>query len=385
MAESTDMTATPGPASDQPDAAPRVSWRQALTWRMGRHHLRERAAPSDLLRVARDICGLHAQVMSSAELSLWARIEGLDRRAVAEALWQQRTLVKLWAMRGTLHLLPADELGLWLAALGTYTHYGNTYPEMDILAEAVTGALDGRPLTREELAREVERRTGSPEFGEQVRFSWGSYLKAISFRGLLCFAESDGGRVQFTTPATWLPGDLAKPDPSDALRAVTRRFLSAYAPATAHDLGRWWSAAKGKRMLAALGDEAIELDVEGERVWVLARDIPAIIGTEAPDVARLLPAFDPWTIGASRSAAAVLEPTHKARVYRAQGWISPVVLVNGRMAGVWKHIRQGRRMLVEIDLFSPLPEWARTQIEAEVERLAMFLDRDVELQLPKVR
>lgn len=65
------------------------------------------------------IGGLHAQVMSSAELTAWARVEDLPSDAVAKALWKTRSLVKLWAMRGTLHLLPARDLGVWLAALGT--------------------------------------------------------------------------------------------------------------------------------------------------------------------------------------------------------------------------------------------------------------------------
>jgi len=62
---------------------------------------------------------LHAQLMSSAELTAWARVEGLDRDAIRRALWEERTLVKTWAMRGTLHLLPAHELPLWHAALNT--------------------------------------------------------------------------------------------------------------------------------------------------------------------------------------------------------------------------------------------------------------------------
>src|SRR5918999_2973021 len=103
--------------------ARRLTWEQALAWRMRRHHLVERAGPRQVLRVVGDIGGLHAQVMSSAELSLWARVDGLRRDAVDNALWKRRTLVKLWAMRGTLHLLPARELGLWLGALGTYAHY----------------------------------------------------------------------------------------------------------------------------------------------------------------------------------------------------------------------------------------------------------------------
>ena len=51
---------------------------------------------------SRRLCGLHAQVLSSAGLSVWARVEDLDRQALRHALWEDRTLVKTWAMRGTL-------------------------------------------------------------------------------------------------------------------------------------------------------------------------------------------------------------------------------------------------------------------------------------------
>jgi hypothetical protein len=362
-----------------------VTWKRALAWRLERHHLVQRAARSELVRVVRDICGLHAQLMSSAELSLSARIDGLEPDAVQEAVWEHRSLVKLWAMRGTLHLMPAAELGVWVSALGTYTNRGMTgHPEIDVLTEAVARALEGRVLSREELALAVEQITGAPEFGEYVRSSWGSYLKPASFRGGLCFAQSDDGRVRFTTPASWVPGGIDMPDSDEALREVTRRFLAAYAPATAEDLALWWGGfgpARGRRMLQALGDEAVEVDVESERAWVLARDVPELAVAKAGNTARLLPAFDPWVVGASRRGAALLEPRHKARVYRPQGWISPVLLVNGRMLGVWKHARKGSRLLIEIDPFGPLPAWARTQLTSEAERLAAFLDRRLELHI----
>ena len=99
-----------------------LSWEQARAWRVRRHGLAPGLPPA-LLEVASRLCGVHAQLMGSAELTLWARLDGLHPEAVATALWEERTLVKTWAMRGTLHLLPADELGLWHAGLGTYRHY----------------------------------------------------------------------------------------------------------------------------------------------------------------------------------------------------------------------------------------------------------------------
>jgi uncharacterized protein YcaQ len=351
---------------------------------MERHHLLERASPRSLLRVVSDICGLHAQLMSSAELSLWARIEGLRRGALERALWELRTVVKLWAMRGTLHVLPSKELGVWLAALGTYTNRGMTgHPEIDKLTDAIAKALHGRILSREELAVVVEDVTGDASVAENIRFSWGSYLKPASFRGHLCFAPSDGGRVRMTSPATWLRDPIERPEPADALREVGRRFLSAYAPATADDLGIWsgFGRARVRRILAELGDEAVEVDVGGEQCLVLARDLRAIAAAETPDVARLLPAFDPWVAGASRTSGAFVDPAHRARIYRPQGWFSPVVLVNGRMVGVWRHERKGRQLVVELELFGRLPAWACTQLESEAGRLVGFLGGELDLRI----
>jgi hypothetical protein len=343
---------------------------------MARHHLTDRAAPADLVRVAGDLCGLHAQVMSCAELSLWARIDGLDRDAVRQALWVDRSLVKLWAARGTLYLLPAAELGVWLSALGTLTKFGNQHPVMADLAGAVGRALSGRVLTRAELALAVEQDTGSARFGEWLRGSWGSYLKAASFRGLICFAPGTGTQVRFTAPATWVPGGITRPAPEEAIGEITRRFLGGYAPATAEDLTRWWLGPprprQGVAMLAAAGEEAAEVDVEGKRARVLARDLPGVLSAAPAGAARLLPAFDPWVIGAARHAP-LFDPPHVARVYRPQGWVSPVLLVNGRIADVWKHERTGRRLAVEIEPFGRLPAWARQQLSHEAERLAAFL------------
>jgi hypothetical protein len=97
----------------------RLGWDQVIAWRTARHHLDERVPATAMLEVVSGLCGLHAQIMSSAELSLWARVEGLEPGAVQRSLWEERSLVKTWAMRGTLHLLPSAAFPLWQAARST--------------------------------------------------------------------------------------------------------------------------------------------------------------------------------------------------------------------------------------------------------------------------
>src|SRR5689334_16051255 len=100
-----------------------VSLEQVLAWRMERHFLTGRLTAASWKDAVSRVCNLHAQVMSSAELSLAARVDGLDPAHVKDELWKERSLVKTWAIRGTLHLLLADEFALWTAAARTRTHF----------------------------------------------------------------------------------------------------------------------------------------------------------------------------------------------------------------------------------------------------------------------
>lgn len=364
--------------------ARRLSWKQVLLWRVERQQLGERAKAGSMLSVVSRTCGLHAQLMSSAELSAWARVEELEREDVRRALWEERSLVKTWAMRGTLHLLPSEEFPLWQAALSTYDHYlkgawlrafGMSRTELETLIETIGRILNGEMLTREELARRVGQEFGSDDLPERMTGSWGSMLKPAAFRGALCFAPNEGRNVRFTHPAWWL-GAGPVVDGGQASQEVTRRYLGAYGPATREDYARWWaglSPAGALKAFKALGDEVVLVDVGGTHRWMLAEHLEDVTEASPQKSVRLLPAFDPYVIGASRGQASILAPEAKARVYRAQGWISPVVIVDGKIVGIWKHEKKGRRTEVTVEPFEKLPARARREVERETERLANFL------------
>jgi len=383
------MTATGGPTARRDPPALTLAWDQVAAWRLQRHHLDRRAARSQALQVVADIAGLHAQVMSSAELTLWARVGDLEPDTVRRALWAERTLVKTWAMRGTLHLLPADELPLWQAALstrGTYLrplwlrNFGVTREELERLIAAVADALDGRALTREELAHEVARLTGSTALGDKLRGSWGALLKPAAQRGKLCFAPSDGQRVRFTRPDRWLER-WREHDPDTAVLEVARRFLAASGPVTREDYARWWGIqpAEAGRLLARLGDEVVPVEVEGARGWLLAAHAEEIAQTAAAASVRLLPAFDQYVVTASRHAERLLPGPFRDRVYRPQGWLSPVLLLNGHMRGVWRHEVKGRTLRVSIEPFGKLTARTRQAAAHEAERLAAHLGATLDL------
>ena len=369
----------------------RLTWPEVLAWRLMRQRLDRRAPRDEALGVVRGICGLHAQVMSSAELTLWARVEDLEPEAVREALWEHRSLAKTWAMRGTLHLLPSDELPLWVAALGVLKpryhaaswqrYYGLTREEAEAMLAAIAEALYDRVLTREELAQEVGRLVGSEELGGKLREGFGSLLKPSAFEGDLLFAPSVGRNVRFARPDRWLPG-WQPAETEAAVREVVRRYLSAYGPATREEFARWFgttSPAQAGRLIEGLGEEVTPVEVEGAAAWMLAEHVQEAEEAEPAGVVRLLPAFDQYVVAAPRDREAVLPEALKGRVYRQQGWLSPVLLVDGRMEGVWRHELKGDRLIVGIEPFADQPGWVRRAAEEEGEQLARFVGGELEL------
>ena len=329
--------------------------------------------------------------MSSAELALWARVEKLKREEVERWLWTDRRLVKTWAMRGTLHVLRSDEYPLWQSGLSTYEHYlkpawfkafGVTRPELDKLVNSISKALDGETLTRDELVERVAKVARSKALAGKLRGSWGAMLKPASFQGHLCFGPNRGRNVTFARPDQWLGLDDSNAvNPDDALQTITRRFLSAYGPATREDFARWWAVtpAAGGRLISALGEEVAPVDLEGRKCWALAQTVQEMKAAPLSKSVRLLPGFDPYVIGSTSHAEKLMAGDFRARVHRPQGWVSPVLLVGGRIDGVWRHERKGKRVAVEVEPFGPIPKWARREAEKEAEGLAAFLGGSLEL------
>jgi hypothetical protein len=358
-------------------------------FRLARHHLRRRAARSRIVDVTRDVVAVHAQVMSAGELSLAARVNGLRSGDVGAALWTDRTLVKSWAFRGTLHLVAAEDLPLFCAALSTYRPWEGAAwrrgwdieeGEVEAIVDAVAEALDGTELTREELAEEVGRRLGR-SIGERLRSGWGSFLKPAAWNGRLCFAPSRGRNVAFTRADQWL-GGWSEHDPQEALREVARRFLRAYGPATHDEFARWFGTPSppARRLFADMAGELAEVEVAGRRAWMVPGDHAALRRAKPGGEVRLLPNFDVFVVGGHPRDLHVPK-AHTAKVWRKSAWVSPVVSIDGEAAGVWEQRERRGRVALTVSPFGGLPRPVRQGIEAEAERLGRFLGKPVDVEV----
>jgi hypothetical protein len=191
-----------------------------------------------------DIAGAQAQLMSAAELQIGVRAD-CSVQDVRAALWKQKSMVKTWVMRGTLHLIPAEDLPLYTAAMSTrwirinkawLTLIHLSEPEILKLVGEIGAALGSTPVTREEIIKAVGK-GHSPRVLESLRSGWGGMLKPAARNGLLCFGPSRGQSVTFVRPEKWL-GSWRTVDPDAALIEVARRYLRAYGPALKQDFAR---------------------------------------------------------------------------------------------------------------------------------------------------
>ena len=360
-----------------------LTWDRVLGWRLAQQRLAQ--PEGDPVAVTGALAGVQAQVASSAAQVLAVRGDGAAVD-VDRLLWRDRALVKTWAMRGTLHLLPAREWRTWIAVLrtrewritpGWERYHGITRAELDAVTEAIPAALAGDPLTRDELADRIAGITGHAHLGEQLRSGWSAVFKPAANRGLLCQGPPRGANITFIDPARWLGLDgtdgtdgAADPEPEAAMATVLARFLDAYGPATRDDLARWMGVTpKAARLaLAPHTDDLVEVDVEGHRGWMTPDGAAAATSSLPAKGVYLLPGFDPYVLAPLSHRAHTIPAGRVDEVSRAAGWISPVLLVDGRVAGVWEPTVADGVGTIAVTPFATLPRRVVTAARAHATR-----------------
>jgi Winged helix DNA-binding domain len=368
-----------------------LKWHQVHAWRLSQHGISPRFSSQDFVQAVTRTGGIQAQVMSAAELALCTRAEGLSPHDVKAALWQDRILVRTWAMRGTLHVLAASELPLYVAARdwhnnaswsNYFAEFGLSPAQQEAFLLAVPHVLEQGPLTRLQLADAVAKHTGVAHVRDLiVSSSWGSPLKPSAYRGDLCFGPGQGQSATFMNPRVWI-GEWQSIEPELALQELARRYLQAYGPATPEDFAFWWGYQKGRarKLFQSIAEELEEVEVEGWRAFALRATLPLIQRFEPVEEIHLLPLFDAYTIGVPRGCEPLLAQAYKRHVFNLQGWTFAVILVNGSIQGVWDYTMRRSHTVVKVKLFSSCTASIRKGIEAEAERLSHLFEKKVLLE-----
>ena len=335
-----------------------------------RLHRPGRPSVADLVR---HLLGVQAQILPPSGVTLCARSDTLTKADVDRARLEERSIVLNWAMRGTLHLVAAEDHG-WLLPLFHEPHVANAHRRLRqegvpagqparalLLIERMLAAEGG--LTRREIAERLER-GGIHTKGQAIaHLVW---LAAAS--GKVCFGPGRGGRQTFVLVRDWL-GETEPRSKEDALRELAVRYLAAHGPAQPVDLAFWSGLRLGDARAAwtAIADRIVEVATSGGPCWRLrGKAEPAPAG-----LVRLLPAFDEYPLG-WRDRALIAAPENWKSVNRGGGWIYPALLHDGRLVGTWRTTSKTSRMTIEVIPFAGLGTAVELGLEAERARLAKF-------------
>jgi hypothetical protein len=365
-----------------------LTWSGVTARRMARHALTEPATDLGPADIASVLCGAHAQVLSAAELSIGRRVAGATRADVQRALWEDRTLVKTFGPRGTVHLLSTADLPMWTGALSALPSSVPMHPEAvrftpdqaDEVIATIGDALADTELTVDELTEAIVDRTG-PWAGERTMEAfqgmwprWRQLTSTAAHRGVLCFGPNRGRNVTYTNPHRWLPG-FRPDDGHPAVRTLVTRYLYAYGPATPQHFARWVSIPprRAVELFDGLAGELEDVDLDGEPGWVTAGDTGT--AQQPHRGIRLLPYFDGFVVAGQprerlypgAAATRGLTPACQAGNY-------PVLLVDGVVGGVWHQRRSGRKLAITVEPLRELTATHRRQLDDEVELVGAVME-----------
>ena len=356
-----------------------------------RHRLAPAERANSALEAARSLVVLHSTDAATVYLSVRARTTGVEAEDVERALYEDRSLVRVLAMRRTLWVVPRELVPVVLAA-ATRTVAARERRRLEGFIRA--SGISARPAAwleraeREALAA-VEARGEAftsdltrtvPLLATKLRFGSGRWvtsqsasarvLPQLAMDGKLVRGRPRGnwsnGQYRWTPTAAWLGGPVEELDPASAQAELVRHWLAAFGPATETDLRWWtgWTAREVRAALAAVAHETVDLD--GSPGLVLAGDAGPV---DAPEPwAALLSTLDPTTMG-WKERDWYLGP-HASVLFDTNGNAGPTVWWDGRVVGGWSQRKSGE---IVYRLLEDVGADAVAAIEREVERVAAWI------------
>jgi hypothetical protein len=316
--------------------------------------------PADVTAVVSAVGGVKAQDVTAAAMSIRARAPNLVLADLAEAVWQDRSLVLVWSMRGTRHLHPAPDVRWLLAVFGpVFGRPGRRAEQLGVAGESGDRAVAAlrEALAGEGMLTRVQVKDRLAAAGVDVSGQAPVHvLQRAALEGILCVLPDPHGEERYVALDGWVPPS-AVPERGEALTRLATRYLDAFGPATLRDF-RAWS-----------GLPAVDAGRGWGAVQGGSREATPPPPGRCP--VRLTGGFDSLLLGyADRSLH--LASGHARLVNAGGGLVKPVVLDDGVVVGTWRYLRSGAGA-VEVTPFEPLSRRAVAGIEGEVGQIGAFL------------
>jgi hypothetical protein len=319
------------------------------------------------------IGAIQAQSTAAARLAIRARSSGLTAAGVDRAAADTRSVVRTWAMRGTMHMVPSADVRWIVGLLGPRftkvgqrrrTQLGLTDALCARAMKAFPAILKAGPATRPEIVEQLADHGVRIDLKTQAPFH---LLMYAANQGLLCRGpDAAKDEPTYVLLDDWLAG---KPQhsPDDPLAELARRYLAGHAVATPADFVSWSGlpAGDGKRAFDLLGDEVVPV---GSGF--------ALAGTSLKPPKscppRLLGQFDAYLLG-YKGRSLIVEAKDDKKIQAGGGMVNPAVLADGRLVGTWRMDRTAKTLKITVTPFGTLPRGAKAGLETEAEDVGRFL------------
>lgn len=333
------------------------------------------ATPAD---VVRSLGAMQGQDFLGAMWAIGMRMRNAVEADVERAVID-RSIVRLWFMRGTLHFLAAEDVR-WMNDLMSVRlklvtenlmRYGRAEMDAQGMSKAldiVLKALEGTQLTREELGTALEQ-GGIPVEGFRLSF----IMQMAQNNSLVCHGARRGKQFTFALMDDWLP-PASKRERDIALVDFTRRYFTGHAPATLQDFVAWSGLTLTE---ARAGLEGAKADLEQETIdgkpyWFSPSTVPARKPKNADSDVYLLSGFDEYMLG-YQDRTMVLD-TERQKIWRGKNAIfTSLIVIGGRVVGFWSRTIKKKQVIIDLKPFDPLTDAQLQKVREAADRYGTFL------------
>jgi hypothetical protein len=326
--------------------------------------------PVDLAQLA---AGIQAQDPRAGRLGFRARSARVRGADVDRARTEERSIVRTWAMRSTMHLLatedaawilPLFDAGLVADSRRRLGQLGLDAARQDKALDAIRKALESDGfLGRSELVARLGRLGIEIDAPRRVHL-----FRLATGEGVAILGPDSGSETLLALARDWV-GERPAHDRDAAVGELTRRYLRAFGPATEADFAGWSGLPLRdvRAGLTRIACELVEAKIGSDRAWTL-RGAPR---RPRGRIVRLLPAWDNYLMG-HRDRDFIAGPERWQRIMPGGGVIRPTIVVDGVAVGTWSVRRKGGTPQVELDPFESLDETITAAIKEEIEDIERF-------------
>jgi Winged helix DNA-binding domain len=325
--------------------------------------------------VVASLAAVQAQDYAGALWAIGLRLPDATEADIKQAV-AERTIIRTWMMRGTLHFVATADVRWMRDLLAPQLVLSSAHrcEQLELTTKifgrregACLKALEGgRKLTRGEIYKVLERSRISTTGQRGAHILW-----RLAQDGVICFGAHAGKQQTFVLLNECAP-NAKKVERDQALAELARRYFSSHGPATLQDFGRWsgLKAADARAAVEMASSKLARETMDGKVYW-MPQDRPD--KTDAPSAVNLLPGFDEYLIG-YKDRSASLDPRHVTKILPGNnGMLLPTVVGSGRVVGTWKRAFKKNAVSVTASFFRPPKKGEARAVAETAERYGRFL------------